>query len=111
MSVLAQLFLTACASAPPEREIVLYPPPPDTTRIQYLASYSNQRDVEGGGRSFLNVITGSEERGMPIFKPYGIASAPGRVYVCDMRGGALDVIDLAKREFRYFQPGGYGRLQ
>jgi len=109
--VLVQFFLTACASAPPEREIVLYPQPPDTARIQYLASYSNERDVEGGGRSFLDVLTGSEEVGLTMFKPFGIATAPGRVYVCDMRGGALNVIDLANREFRYFMPGGFGRLQ
>jgi DNA-binding beta-propeller fold protein YncE len=109
--VLAQLAVAACASAPPEREIVLYPPPPDTTRIQYLASFSNERDVGGGGRSFLNVVTGSNEQGKPIFKPYGIATVRGKAYVCDMRSGAVDVIDLEERKLDYFNPGGFGALQ
>ena len=109
--LLVQLGVGACASAPPEREIVLYPPPPDTTRIQYLASFSNERDVGGGGRSFLNIVTGSGDQGKPIFKPFGITTTRGKAYVCDMRSGAVDVIDLEAKTLDYFRPGGFGALQ
>lgn len=116
-TALLALALGACASAapPPPRPLVVFPPPPDTARIQFLARYSDTRDVESRkGPSFLGRLIGKDrepEEGSAIVKPYGVAIHSGRIYVCDTMAGGVEVLDLAAHRFEFRKPRGLGQLR
>jgi len=94
-----------------EREnLIVYPSPPDTARIQFLTKISNSLDITGERSSFMEYLLGKEE-GMPIIKPYGIAIKNGKIYICDTMFGGLEIIDLKNSTFDYFQPGGIALLK
>ncbi len=91
------------------KESVLYPPPPDTARFQYLTSISGS-DFLGGRSKFGTFIMGVEEVSQ-MSKPYGISMRNGKLYICDPGIGGLEIIDLAAKEYTNFTPGGPGQLK
>jgi hypothetical protein len=91
-------------------DLVIYPPPPDTTRIQYLTSISTSTDIKGRQSGFSRFISG-EEVPKPIIKPYGVTVSNSKVYICDTGVGGLVIMDLAGKSFEYFIPTGKGQLQ
>jgi hypothetical protein len=91
-------------------DLVIYPPPPDTTRIQYLTSISISTDIKGK-QSAVNKFIFGEEIPKPVIKPYGISMFWSRVYLCDTGIGGLILIDLSDNSFEYFIPAGRGQLQ
>lgn len=94
----------------PERELVIFPAPPDTARIQFLTSFSNSGEIAGKRSAFSTYVLG-EAPEQEIVKPYGLAVAGGKIYICDTMLGGLEIVDLAKNRFEYFQPGGLGQLK
>lgn len=110
-SALAATVVAACAPKPAAvAPLVVFPPPPDTARIQFLTRFGGAQDL-GGGRSFLDIVAGPDDEGsIAIQKPYGLAIHKGRVFVCDTRLPGVDVLDLRKRSFIPFQPRGEGWL-
>jgi hypothetical protein len=91
-------------------ELVIYPPPPDTTRIQYLTSISTSTDIKGKQSGFSKFISG-EEVPKTINKPYGVTVSGSKIYICDTGLGGLVIMDLAGKSFEYFIPTGKGQLQ
>lgn len=91
-------------------DLTIYPPPPDTTRIQYLTSFSNSIDITGKRPAFARFILGEFEE-LEIRKPYGMAIQNGKIYICDTGLDALVIIDLQKHTFEYFNPSGKGQLK
>ncbi len=73
---------------------VFFPPPPNPPRIQYLTSISGAKDIEGEKKSFALVVIGGKKAAKEIrfIKPYGITTANGKIYICDM--GLADVIAI-----------------
>jgi hypothetical protein len=90
-------------------EPVIFPPPPDSARIQFLTSVSSSTDITGKRRGILRYILGEQED-LPILKPYGISSNAGKIYICDTQLGGLEIIDLENNEFSYFKPTGRGQI-
>jgi DNA-binding beta-propeller fold protein YncE len=88
---------------------VFYPLPPDEPRIQYLTSFSSERELQGQ-RKFFEYIVGAPTTSRAIVKPYGIAAGPGKYYVCDTGASAVGIADLKKRSLKFFQPSGVGVL-
>jgi DNA-binding beta-propeller fold protein YncE len=109
----------ACGGAKPEavRPLVLFPPPPDTTRLQFLARFNTSRDIEPrpGGPSVFERIVGAakddEEDERRIVKPYGVDIYRGRIFICDTGLGVIDVLSLRDSTFEYFRPDGLGQLR
>lgn len=91
-------------------DLVIYPPPPDTTRIQYLTSISVSSDINGKQSAFNRFLYG-EEVPKPLIKPYGVTVSDSMVYICDTGLGGLVLLDLSKKSFDYFIPKGRGQLQ
>lgn len=52
-----------------------------------------------------------EEKDYPIQKPYGIAVVRNKIYVCDTKLNGIEIIDLDKKTFDNFTPGGRGVLK
>jgi len=89
---------------------VIFPPPPDTARIQYLTSISTSEQVTGKRSKFATFILG-ETPSRDIIKPYGIAIHGTKIYTCDSGLPGLEIMDLEKKQFDYFMPTGKGQLQ
>ena len=95
------------------KTLVIYPSPPDTARIQYLTSFSSSTDIAAAKRSSLlqKIVLGDEQQHIAIGKPYGIATAKGKIFICDPITKGLKIIDLVKNTFTPFVPGGRGQLK
>ncbi len=105
-------FLYSCSSNVSKKssEYIIFPPPPDTAKIQFLTKFSNSIDVIGEQSSLMKYVAG-DEKGDPIIKPYGVRIYKGKIYICDTILGGLIIIDLETRTFRYFQPTGFGTIK
>ena len=91
------------------KEAILYPSLPDTVRIQFLTTFSNSENSGDNQSAFSRFIFGKSPV-KQIKKPYGIAVHDGKIYICDTGLGLLEVIDLEKNTFSYFDPQGKGKL-
>jgi len=91
-------------------DLVIYPSPPDTTRIQYLTSLSISTDIKGK-QSAINKFIFGEEAPKPVIKPFGITTSGSKIYLCDTGIGGLVIINPSDKNFEYFVPSGKGKLQ
>jgi DNA-binding beta-propeller fold protein YncE len=105
-------FLSSCSATKnvAEKSYVVYPPAPDTARIQYLTSISSSDNTTIRKSGFNKFVMGEEES-KQIKKPYGVAIKDGKIYVCDSGLGGLEIIDLEKKTFELFLPDGAGQLR
>jgi len=107
------LFVSCTRQHAPQKvkkDVVIYPSPPDTTRIQFLTSFISSENTINKQSAFSKFLFGAADV-KPIKKPYGIAVYNGLLFICDTGLGALEIIDLQKNTFEYFSPKGKGQLQ
>ena len=111
-AVTASLLLLSCASQKPKEPsfTLFYPGPPDLPRLQWLTSFTTERDVVPELAGFERFIVGEDKSVARLDKPYGVAMHDGKIYVCDTNR-TLMVFDLVRRTFERM-PGaqGAGRL-
>jgi len=98
------------ANTPSPDTLVIFPPPPDTTRIQFLTQFSSSEDMKGKESGFHRYLFG-EEKPLSIIKPYGVTVHKQKVYISDTGLAGLVVLDLSEGTFEYFIPGGKGQLK
>jgi DNA-binding beta-propeller fold protein YncE len=112
--VLLSLLLGSCSKKvsmqTAKQDLIIYPSPPDTARIQFLVSISSSENATKKRSGFSKFILG-EAISKPIKKPYGVAIRGGKIYICDTGLGCIDIIDFEKSTFDYFMPKGKGQLQ
>ncbi len=98
------LFFSSCSPKINQStsKSIIYPPPPDKGRIQYLTSISTSKDIVKQS-AFSKSIVG-EDKVLSILKPYGIFVRNGKMYVCDVNVAGLEIIDLENKKFDYFIP-------
>jgi hypothetical protein len=110
----AALFTTACnrqiVQLPSPESLVIFPPPPAETRIQFLTQISSSDDLKGQRGAFHRYVFG-EEKTKSIIKPYGVTVRQNKVYICDTGIAGLVILDLELGTFDYFIPDGKGQLQ
>ncbi len=100
------------ANSAPSGSYAFWPLFPDEPRIQFVRGYSSSSDVVPVKNDALEAIVFGKEvqKAADINKPYGVAMRDGKIYVCDMRGAALVVFDLAKKQTRLVGVTGANRL-
>jgi len=107
------MLLTACSSTP-NIELsgpIFYPPLPNAPRIQYLATFSSPKDINGETGAFADFVLGSEEKYSDLVqKPYGVAVYDGKIFVVDTRGPGYAVLDLVKKRSYMVSGFGSGRM-
>ncbi len=91
-------------------KLVIYPSPPDTARIQYLTKFSSSLDIIDK-RNFITRFFLGEKETVNINKPYGIAVAKGKAFICDTYIKGLDIINFQNNTFEQFIPQGKGELK
>ncbi len=92
------------------KPLVIYPAPPEQTRIQYLTRITTTLDLDKKQGFFSKFVVGSEKP-KTMVKPYGLAIREGKIYVCDQYGGGMEIIDLNKQTMDFFRPAGKGKLR
>lgn len=114
----ALLLLAACATPPapapagPVRPLV-FPSPPDEPRFVFERAIRSSLDVlpEEGASELRRLVTGEEQRGEPLAKPYAIAVTRGRIYVSDTVARFVRLFDVpAGRQYRIGDDEGPGQL-
>lgn len=91
-------------------DLVIYPSPPDTARIQYLTSISTSDFITGKTSKFLKYIVGSKEK-LQITKPHGVSTYKSKAFICDSGIKGLIIIDFERNSFIKFIPQGLGELR
>jgi DNA-binding beta-propeller fold protein YncE len=100
------LMLAGCATQKPAPEVhLVWPPPPQKPRIEFVRSISSDRDVHQDTtftQKVLDFLGGVQPPANYIVQPLGIAvSSDGQlVYVSDYEMNQVSVFDFANRTFR-----------
>ena len=105
--------LSGCQAPPTEeRSLLLFPPPPETPRIQFLTWANGAAKVENQAGAFERFVLGEEERSLRVLnKPYGLAVYDGAVFVCDSKGLSIARMDFKNKTYTLFGTRGPGRLR
>ncbi|MFZ2199007.1 MAG: 6-bladed beta-propeller [Thermodesulfovibrionales bacterium] len=90
-------LITGCGAAPVQKSdyFIYFPKPPDLPRIQFLTSFTSEKDLLPDESSFEKFVVG-EKKDVKIDKPYGVALYGGKIYVCDTNV-TVTVFDLVKK--------------
>jgi DNA-binding beta-propeller fold protein YncE len=106
------LFISGCAGAPKQAAgPIFYPPLPNPPRVQYLKSFSTERDL-GKSSDFSDFILGKDtDAERLINKPYGVALADGQLFVVDTRGPSYVIFDLKNKRVKTVYGSGPGRMK
>lgn len=107
------LFFLGCSAditKPRLEDIIVYPSPPEPTKIQYLTSFTSSKDVLGEQSGIVDYVAGEEEE-IEIIKPYGISIFKGKIYICDSILGGLEILDLENRAYEILQPKGIAQFK
>lgn len=103
----AVLLLGGCAAADKSKTRVLWPPPPNPPKLEWIGTYSSLDQMP---KTAAEKMTSSLLGGQPALvfdRPFSIASAgDGRIFVSDAQKRQVIVYDLNKRAVYPFQPGG-----
>ena len=107
--------LGGCAAVPGDRTAastaLFYPPLPNAPRIQHLATFTGERDVNGPEGAFTKFIVGEATKTQVLKQPYGVAMFDGKLYVADSRAPGLAIFDFRQRRFSLVSGGGNGRMK
>ena len=101
---------TQQASAPP-KPYSFWPPFPQEPRILFLASYSANTDIEPPKTKLDEIIYGKDPQSqVMISNPYGVAMWKGRIYVCDTKNPAIEILDLRKHQMQLMAAPEAGKM-
>ncbi len=94
-SIVAVAVASGCATAKNPRRVV-WPPPPEKTRIEFVRTLRSSSDVESGLRRFWSAISGT--RGITLENPTALALSPDekRLYVSCAPKGLVVLFDFEK---------------
>ena len=103
------VVLGGCASAPPAQKEtkMVWPPPPQPTRIQFVRAISSEKDLSSDttfSESLAAFLTGEKIPSGRIAEPVGLAVSDdgNRLYVADMMQQAVFLFDFKAQKFIKF---------
>jgi len=84
---------------------VFFPPLPNPPRIQYLTHIENSKEFLGEKDKFSMFVYGSTEQEQirRIQKPFGITTHNGKIFVCDLGGSNVVIVDPVNKSFEYLK--------
>ncbi len=113
LALAALTTLSGCQTpAAEKRALLLFPPPPEKPRVQFLTWANGAAEVEEGAGALERFVLGDEERGLRVLnKPYGLAVHDGAAFVCDSKGLSIARMDFKNKTYSLFGIRGPGRLR
>lgn len=97
------LILSGCTAAPQPQMRVLWPPPPDEPRLEFLGSYASEDDFpKSASQVAAEAVLGKPH--VSLFKmPFdAVLDSKGRVYVSDLYLGNIRVYDFEAKTNNLF---------
>ena len=106
-------LLAGCATqSKTAKSEFFYPPPPNEPRLQFLTSFSSEKELRGGeDKNLMSYLTGVKPSEKSLGKPYGGATHDKKIYLCDTALGAVLVVDLQTRRIGVLDSQGEGALR
>jgi DNA-binding beta-propeller fold protein YncE len=97
-AALAALALAAGCAAPqkPATERVVWPPPPDVARIEYVRTLASGADIATGADRFWSAITGRQPAGLLNPGPVALSPDGKRLYVSCSSAGTVQYFDFER---------------
>ncbi len=80
----------------------VWPPPPQTARIQYIRSISGPSDIgmkKSWFKKTMETIFGKDETIEMLLRPYGVFADSERIYVTDPGNRLLHVFDMREKKY------------
>jgi DNA-binding beta-propeller fold protein YncE len=100
------LLIGGCASTPTEQplERLVWPEPPEVTRIEFVRTISSDRDMGTDttfSESIINILGGQSAPARHVVQPMGLAVSDDgqRVYVANLQAGAVFKFDFTEQSF------------
>jgi DNA-binding beta-propeller fold protein YncE len=110
--------LSACGSAPisPDKPAevsgpVFYPPEPGAPRLQWLTSFTGEKDFAGKASGFAEFVGGKQEASQGLVTIYGVAMFDNKIFAVDSKAGTFATFDLAKQRYSTFSGTGGGKMK
>jgi len=106
-------FAAGCATQTKvDKTEYFFPPPPDQPRLQFLTSFSSEKEFHGSEeKNLMTYLTGAKPAQKDLSKPYGAAAGNKKIYICDTELGAVVVADLQAKHFGVIDAQGEGALK
>jgi len=105
------LAVTGCATPKQETfQSVFFPPLPQTPKLQFLLSISDETDIgkkPGGLAEYLYGEMAAKKR---LGRPIGITSVKGRIYVSDKQYNKILSVDLENKDLNFVKDEGAGTI-
>lgn len=112
--ILLTLFLGAPALRAAAPQDIVFPPPPDVARVRFVRAVSGKHDLGGKSRGVWTkiwaAVTGAEQEGLALARPYGLWVQGGRIFVADTEGASVVVLDMEKASVKRIGVGAQERL-
>ncbi|MBM4135919.1 MAG: 6-bladed beta-propeller [Nitrospira sp.] len=93
----------------PQLPVLVWPPPPQTPRIQYVRSISGPQDIGTKVSWFkktINAIFGKEDDMEEIMlRPYGVFADSERIYVTDPGSNSVHIFDMKEKRHLIIRNG------
>ncbi len=111
LAITALILLAGCATPKNKPSAaIFFPPPPDEPRIQFLTAFDSEAALSGQS-GLSQFVLGKDRVHRPLWKPYGLATTKGHIYICDTMPGNISNIDLNRNRLRYLRPTGQDAMQ
>jgi DNA-binding beta-propeller fold protein YncE len=109
--------LNACGSPPTVQDKsndisgpVFYPPAPGAPRVQWLTSYTGEKDFIGKASGFAEFV-GGQETPQGLVTIYGVAIFDSKIFAVDSKAATLATFDLIKQKYSTFSGTGGGKMK
>ena len=89
---------------------VFYPPAPEEPRIQFLRTFSTEKDLKTESSRFKKFIVGQEDSFEVIGKPYGVAMHDGQIFICESVQNFVRILNLNDNTIGHLGRTGQGKL-
>ncbi|PLX94166.1 MAG: hypothetical protein C0621_05925 [Desulfuromonas sp.] len=98
------IFIAGCAPSSSDKLArVLWPPPPDQPRLEFIGVYHNEYDFEQTLLQRVAVAIAGKTKPQSFKSPFGIvADGEGHVWVSDIHAKNLRIYDFDERKVRFF---------
>jgi sugar lactone lactonase YvrE len=115
---IAVVAISACSSAPTVQDKpievsgpIFYPPEPGAPRLQWLTSYTGEKDfaVKAGG--FAEFVAGKQDAPQGLITIYGVAMFDGKIFALDSKAATLATFDLINQKYSTFSGTGGGKMK
>ncbi len=93
-------LISGCAQKEIRPEAIYYPPLPAEPKLQFLTSYNRAEDVMPEAGGFNKLVFGEDKETLDFIKPYGLAVHENKIYICDIRGQMVHVLDPVNQVYK-----------